>query len=115
MGSAQEVDLAYLQTGISGLTFWGTRYFVNSEYRLSLNQILPCKQHSVCPGGGLGIFTDRDQRCSFGVSNLKNLYFLGTAHSCGIFWGLLDKCCIFKCFIFQQYFGGSNFIHLVLQ
>ena len=40
------------------------------------------------PGGGLGIFTDRDQRSNFFlVLNFENLYFLGTGHSCYIFWG----------------------------
>ena len=31
----------------------------------------------ITPGGGLGIFTDRDQRSIFGVLNFKNLYFFG--------------------------------------
>ena len=41
---------------------------------------------SLVPRGGLGIFTDRDQRSIFWVLNLENLYFLGTARSCCIFW-----------------------------
>ena len=45
-------------------------------------------------GGGFGIFTDRDQRSIVGVLNFENLYFWGTAHSCCIFGGLLDKNCI---------------------
>ena len=49
----------------------------------------------------------------FWVLNFENLYFwvLVTA---AIFFGL-DKCCIFKCFIFLTVFFGSSFIHLVLQ
>ena len=37
------------------------------------------------PGGGLGIFTDRDQRSIFWVLNFEYLHFLGTGHSCCIF------------------------------
>ena len=65
------------------------------------------------PGGGLGRFTDRDQRSILGFE-FQNLYFLGTAQSCCIF-SLLDKCCIFKCFIFLTVFFGSSYIFQVLQ
>ena len=68
---SQGVNLAYLQTGISGVFFW--------------------------------------------VLNFKNLYFLGTGHSCRIFGGLLNKSCILKCFIFSTVLFGSSFIHQVLQ
>ena len=38
------------------------------------------------PGGGLGIFIDKDQReCFLGSDIFENLYFLGTGHSCCIF------------------------------
>ena len=57
------VDLAYLQTGISG--------------------------------------------AFFSVLNFENLYFL--------FAVFLDKCCIFKCFIFFYSIFCSSFMHLVLQ
>ena len=32
---------------------------------------------NVDPGGGLGVFTDRDKRSIFLVLNFKNLYFFG--------------------------------------
>ena len=34
----------------------------------------------------------------FWVLNFENLYFLGNV-TAGVFFGLLNKCCIFKCFI----------------
>ena len=46
----------------------------------------------------------------FGVLNFKNLYFLGTGHSCCIFFGLLqNKSCILKCFIFSAVFFWVQF------
>ena len=56
----QGVDLAYLQTGISGVFCW--------------------------------------------VLNFQNLYFFGYWSQLLYFFGLLNKSCILKCFIFQQYF-----------
>ena len=39
------------------------------------------------PRGGLGIFTDRDQRSIFGAFEFrKSVFFLGTGHSCCISW-----------------------------
>ena len=58
-------------------------------------------------GGGFGIFTDKDQRSILGVLNFKNLYFLVTAAG---YFGLLNKCCIFKCYILSIIFSESNFI-----
>ena len=58
------MDLAHLQTGISGVSFWAL--------------------------------------------NFKDLYFLGTGHSCCIF-GLLNKSCILKRFIFSTVFFGVQF------
>ena len=44
----------------------------------------------------------------FWVLSFKNLYFLGTGHSCCIF-RLLKKCCIFKCYIFSKVFFWVQF------
>ena len=56
--------------------------------------------HFICctgtPGGGIGVFTDRDQRGNFWVLNFENLYF----------FGLLNKSCILKCFILSKVFLG---------
>ena len=51
----------------------------------------------------------------FWVSNFENLYFFWVLLTAAVFSGLLDKCCIFKCFIFLTVFSGSSFTHLVLQ
>ena len=67
------------------------------------------------PGGWLGIFTDRDQRSILGVLNFENLYFLGYWSQVLYFFGLLDKYCIFKSFIFLTAFLGFSFIHQLLQ
>ena len=48
-----------------------------------------------CPGGGLGIYTDRDQRSIFWVLNFENLYFFGYWSKLLYFFGLSNKCCIF--------------------
>ena len=65
-------------------------------------------------GVDFGIFTDRDQRSILGVLNFENLYFwvLVTA---AVFFGLLNKSCILKCFIFSTVFFRSSFIHQMLQ
>ena len=59
-------------------------------------------------GGELGIFTDMDQRSVFWVFNFENLYFwmLVTA---AVFFGLLNKCSILKCFIFLTVFFWVQF------
>ena len=44
----------------------------------------------------------------FWVLNFQNLYFLASGHSCCIF-GLLNKNCILKCFIFSIVFLGVQF------
>ena len=45
-------------------------------------------QQSVNLGGGLGIFTDRDQRSIFlGFEFGESVFFLGTGHSCCISLG----------------------------
>ena len=46
------------------------------------------------PGGGFGVFTDRDQRSIFRVLNFEDLYFLES----------LNKSCILKCFIISKVF-----------
>ena len=67
------------------------------------------------PCGGLGIFTNRDQRVSLGVLNFENLYFVEYWSPLLYFFGFLNKSCILKCFIFSTVFFGSSFIHQVLQ
>ena len=57
------------------------------------DHFISCKS---TPGGGFGIFTDRDQRSIFWVLNFQNLYFLG----------LLNKSCILKCFVLSKVFLG---------
>ena len=57
-------------------------------------------------GGGLSIFTDRDQRSILGFEFRKSVFFL-LLPTAAVFFGLLDKCCIFKCFIFLTVFLGS--------
>ena len=51
----------------------------------------------------------------FWVLNFENLIFWGVLVTAAVFLGLLDKCCIFKCFIFLTVIFGSSFIHPVLQ
>ena len=65
------MDLAYLQTGISGVFF------------------------------------------GFWISKICT--FLELLRAAVFFFGLLDKCCIFKCFIFLTVFFGSSYIHQVIQ
>ena len=64
----------------------------------------------------IGIFTDdSDQRSNFlGFEFRESVFLGGIDHSCCIF-GLLNKICILKCFIFSTVFFGSSFIHQVLQ
>ena len=68
------------------------------------------------PGGGLGIFTDRDQltRVFLGFEFGESVFFwvLITAV---VFFGLSNKSCILKCFLFSTVFLGFSYIHQVLQ
>ena len=54
------------------------------------------------PGGGLGIFTDRDQRSIFLGFEFRKSVLFGVLLTAAAFLGLLDKCCIFKCFRFLK-------------
>ena len=68
--------------------------------------------HWSTPGGGLGIFTDKNQRISgvyFGVLNFENLYFFGYWSQLLCFLGLLNKRCILKCFICSTVFFWFQF------
>ena len=67
------------------------------------------------PRGGLVIFTDRDQRSIFWVLNFENLYFFGYWSQLLHCFGLLNKCCILKCFLFLTVFFGYSFMYQVLQ
>ena len=71
--------------------------------------------NNIVPGGGLGIFTDRDQRSIFWGFEFRKSVFFWVLHMDVVFFGLLDKCYIFKCFIFLKVLFGSSFMHLVLQ
>ena len=51
----------------------------------------------------------------FWVLNFENLYFFGYWSQLLYFFGLLNKCCILKCFIFLTVFFGSSFMYQVLQ
>ena len=50
----------------------------------------------LCKGTPGGVFTDKDQRSIFWVSNFENLYFLG----------LFNRSCILKCFVLSKVFLG---------
>ena len=69
------------------------------------------------PRGGLSIFTDRDQRSIFLGFEFRKSVFSWVLLTAAVFFlgWLLDKCCIFKCFIFLTVFFGFSFVHLVLQ
>ena len=69
----------------------------------------------VFPGGGLAIFTDRDNWSIFGVLNFENLYFWGVLVITAVFFELSSKCCIFKCFIFSAVFLVLHYYHLTLK
>ena len=51
------------------------------------------------PGGGLGIYTDRDQRSNFGGFEFRKSVFFWVLVKAAVFFGLSNKCCIFKCFM----------------
>ena len=65
----------------------------------------------MCPGGGLGIFTNRDQRSIVvflfffffggggGVESRMSVFLWGLVTDAVFFW-LLNNCCISECVIF---------------
>ena len=59
------------------------------------------------PGGGLGIFTDRNQRSIFLGFEFQKSAFFWVLLTVAVCFGLLDKCCIFKCSIFLTVFFGG--------
>ena len=62
-------------------------------------------QQSVNLGGGLGIFTDRDQRSIFlGFEFGESVFFFGYWSQLLHFFWLLNKSCILKCFILSTVF-----------
>ena len=65
--------------------------------------------HQSLPGGGLSIFTDRDQRSIFLGFEFRKSVFFWVLLTAAVFFGLLDKCCIFKCFIFLTVFLEVQF------
>ena len=79
------------------------------------------------PRGGLGIFTDRDQRSIFLGSEFQEFVFFWVLVTATVFFRLLNKSCILKCFIFSTVFlwvqfyspGGSiimglHYYHIML-
>ena len=67
------------------------------------------------PGGGLGIFTDRNQRSILLGFEFRKFVFFWVLVTDAVFFRLLNKCCILKCFIFLTVFFESSFMHQVLQ
>ena len=63
----------------------------------------------------LGIFTDRDQQSIFGGFEFRKSVFFWVLLRAAVFSVLLDKCCIFKCFMFLTVFFGSSYILQVRQ
>ena len=70
--------------------------FGTSKFQ-TLNNLTSSKFQT--PGGGLGIFTNRDQQSIFLGFEFQKFVFFCTQLTAAVFFGLLDKCCIFKCFI----------------
>ena len=57
----------------------------------------------VSPGGGLSIFTDRDQQSTFlGSEFLKSVIFWVLVIGAVFYFGWLNVFCILKCFIFSR-------------
>ena len=63
----------------------------------------------VNPGGGLGIFTDRDHQSNFLGFEFRKFVFFGYWSQLLYFFGLLNKCCILKYFIFLTVFFWVQF------
>ena len=61
---------------------------------------------SLPPGGGLGIFTNRDRWSIFLGFQIRESIFLWVLITAVVFFGLLNKSCILKCFIFSTVFLG---------
>ena len=75
-----------------------------------INALLYNPMTKVFPSeGGLGIFTDRDQRSIFLSFEFQKSVFLGALLRAAVFFGLLDKRCIFKCFIFLAVYFWLKF------
>ena len=53
------------------------------------------------PRGGLSVFADRDQRSTFWGFEIRKPVFLGVLATAAVLFWLLNKCCIFKGFIFS--------------
>ena len=67
------------------------------------------------PGGGLAIFTDKDRRSILGGGfQFQESVFFWVLITAAVLFGLSNKSCILKCFIFSTVFFGSSFIHQVL-
>ena len=71
--------------------------------------------NGICPGDELGIFTDRDQGSILGGFEFQESVFSWVLVTAAVLFGLLNKNCILKCFIFSTVFFGSSFIHQMVQ
>ena len=60
-----------------------------------------CLMLTLFPGGGFGIFTDRDQQSTFGGFEFPKSVFIWVLVTADVLFWLLNECCIFKYFIFQ--------------
>ena len=70
-----------------------------------------CLMLTLFPGGGFGIFTDRDQQSTFWGFEFRKSVFIWVLVTAAVFFWLLNKSCISKYFIFLIVFFGSRFIH----
>ena len=63
------------------------------------------RYNTASQGGGLSVFTDRDQRSIFtGFEFRKSVFLGGTGNSCCILFGSLNECCTLKGFEFSTVF-----------
>ena len=73
-------------------------------------QLRSLAAHLKPEGGGLGIFTDRDEKSIWGWEGegfeFRKSVFL-VLLTTAVFFGLLDKCCSLKCFVFLTVFLGA--------
>ena len=65
-------------------------------------------QHILNPGVGLAYLQTGMSRVFFLGFEFRKFVFLGYCVTAAVFFfGLLDKCCIFKCFVFLTVFLGA--------
>ena len=69
---------------------------------------------SLCLILAQGWTTDKDQRSILRGFEFQESVFLGVLITAAVLFGLSNKSCILKCFIFSTIIFGSSFIHQVL-